>query len=241
MTWCVPPYDQAIAQLLTYVRTTYAPRGVVVAGSIVRGEAGPTSDFDVIVIHDEPWRLREQRRFHGVPAELFVNPPAQIRRYFANEHDRGRPSTAHMLATGTAIAPVDPTIDQLVREARDWLARPLALRPAQLDAMRYAAVDTLDDASDLIDGDPPAARLLLAEAVRQIIEYRFWREHRFQPRRKAAITALTALDPDAATLVRRWTTDDGRNALATVQALARHVLGVDSFFAWSSERDPVAI
>lgn len=102
------------------------------------------------------------------------------------------------------------------------------------------AVDALDDALDVIDRDPAATRLLLAEAVRQIIEYRFWREHRFQPRRKAAITALAALDPDAASLVHRWATGDGRDALATVQALARHALGVDSFFAWSSERDPVA-
>jgi hypothetical protein len=238
--WCVPPYDQAIAQLVTYARSTYAPRGIVVAGSIVRGEAGPTSDFDVVVVHDEPWRLREQRRFHGVPAELFINPPAQIRRCFASEHERGRPCTAHMFATGTAIGPVDPVVDDLVREARDWLARAIALTPARLDAMRYGAVDTLDDARDIIGDDPAAAHLLLGDAVRQIVEYAFWRERRFQPRRKAALAALAALDPQAATLARRWATEAGPAALGTVAALAHHVLGVDTFFDWSSERDPVA-
>src|SRR5688500_2167996 len=124
MTWRVPPYDRALAQLEIHVRATYAPRGIVVSGSIVRGEAGPTSDLDVCVIHDEPWRLREQRRFEGVPVEIFVNPPEQIRRYFASEHDEGRPCTAHMFATGEALSPLDPAVDDLIREAHEWLKRP---------------------------------------------------------------------------------------------------------------------
>jgi predicted nucleotidyltransferase len=240
MTWRVPPYDQAIVELVTYVRTTYSPRGIVVSGSIVRGEAGPTSDFDVFVVHDQPWRVREQRRFGGTPAELFVNPPAQVRRYFASEHERGRPSTAHMLATGEPIPPIDPVIGELIREAREWLGRPIAPTPAQLEALRYGAVDTLDDARDVIDGDPAAAILLLADVVQQIIEYAFWRAGRFQPRRKARLTALAALDPDAAALVGQWASGAGRDALAIIEALAQRVLGVDTFFEWSSQREPVA-
>src|SRR5262249_19172910 len=154
MTWRVPPVDQAVTELVAYVRATFSPRGIVIAGSIVRGEAGPTSDLDVFVIHDEPWRVREQRRFAGVPTELFATPPAQIRRYFAREHDEGGPSTAHMFATGEAIAPVDPLVDALIAEARDWLARPIAIAPEALEAMRYGAVDLLDDARDAIDRDP---------------------------------------------------------------------------------------
>ena len=100
MTWCVPPYDRAIAELVAYARATWNPLGIVVSGSILRGEAGPTSDLDVNIVHAEPWRLRAQRRFAGVPAELFVNPPAQIRRYFASEHAAGRPCSAHMFTTG---------------------------------------------------------------------------------------------------------------------------------------------
>ena len=241
MTWRIPPHDRAVAELEAHVRATYAPRGIVVAGSIVRGEAGPTSDLDVVVIHDEPWRLREQRRFAGIPAEIFVNPPAQIRRYFAHEHDEGRPCTAHMLATGEALPPVDPIVDELVAEARAWLARPLAIDAAALDGPRYAAVDLLDDARDVIDRDPAAAALLLGDAVCRIVEQVFWQRARFQPRRKRAVAELAALDPAAAALVRRWAAASGRDALAAAEALARHVLGVDTFFAWSTPRDPVAI
>jgi len=244
MTWRVPPFDQAIAELEVYVQATWNPIGLVVSGSIVRGEAGPTSDLDVFVVHDEPWRLREQRWFAGVPAELFVNPPTRIRHYFASEHAEGRPSTAHMFATGEVLGvppgSPHPVLADLVREARDWLARPVALTPAQLVARRYAAVDVLDDARDVIHDDPAAAHLLLASAVSSIVAYAFLGRGKFQPRRKRAVAALVELDPAAGDLVRRWAAQSGRDALTTVEELARHVLGVDTFFAWASDRDPVA-
>jgi len=243
MTWRVPPLDQAIAELEAYVEATWSPIGMIVSGSIVRGEAGPTSDLDVCVVHDEPWRLRAQRRFAGVPAELFVNPPAQIRQYFASEHAEGRPATAHMFATGEVLgvppgAP-HPVVVELVREAHDWLARPLALTPAELTARRYGAVDVLDDARDVLGDDPAAAQLLLASAVSSIVAYAFLGRGQFQPRRKRAVAALAELDPTAGALVRTWAAQSGRDALATVEQLARHVLGVDTFFAWTSDRDPV--
>jgi hypothetical protein len=92
----------------------------------------------------------------------------------------------------------------------------------------------------VIDRDPAAAQLLLGDTVRQIIAYVFWRAGRFQPRRQAAVAALAELDPAAAALVRRWAAASAGDGLAIVEALARQVLGVDTFFAWSSEREPVA-
>lgn len=240
MTWRVPPFDQAVTEIEAYVRATWQPLGIVITGSIVRGEAGPTSDLDVCVVHDAPWRLRTQRRFAGVPAEVFVNPPARIRGYFATEHAEGRPTFAHMLATGEPLGPPHPTVDELVREARDWLARPLAFTPAQLDQRRYSAIDALDDARDVVDADPAAAQLLLGSAVSGIIAYAFLGRGTFLPRRKRAVAALAELDPEAGALVRRWATQSGREALATVEQLARRVLGVDTFFEWTSDRDPAA-
>src|SRR5262245_19673410 len=134
MTWRVPPFDRAVAELEAYVRATWNPIGIVIAGSIVRGEAGPSSDLDVVIVHDQPWRLRAQRRFAGVPTELFVNPAARIRRCFADEHAEGKPSMADMLATGEVVGAAHPTLAALVDEARAWLRRPLAFTPAQLAA-----------------------------------------------------------------------------------------------------------
>jgi nucleotidyltransferase-like protein len=239
VTWRVPPYDRAVAEAEAYIRATYAPIGIVVAGSIVRGEGGPASDLDIYVVHGEPWRLREQRRFAGVPAELFVNPPHRIRAYFAGEHDDGRPCSANMFATGEPLPPVAPVIAELVGEARAWLAKPLEPTDEQLTQQRYGCVDLLDDARDITDRDPASAALLLDDCVRRIVEHAFWRVRRFQPRRKDTVTALAAIDAHAAALVRRYTSARGRDALRAVEELAQHVLGADTFFDWISARDPV--
>lgn len=240
MTWRIPPYDLAVVSLEAYIRTNYAPRGILVSGSIVRHQADPNSDLDVFVIHDEPWRVREHKVFHGVPTALFVNPPAQVRRYFAVEHNSGRPVTAHMFATGEIVPPVDPIMTALVEEANEWLARPLEPSPAELDAQRHAAVDFIDDVRDIVATDPAAAHLLLAQAVNGIVAHAFWRKRRFQPRRKNAVHELAVIDPHAADLVRQWASESGEPALTVVEALARHVLGVDTFFEWISEREPVS-
>ncbi len=236
MTWRVPPYDRALDEAEAYIRASWQSHGIVVSGSIVRGEAGPTSDLDIVVVHREPWRLRDQRRFAGVPAELFVNPPERIRGYFAAEHGEGRPCTAHMLSTGEVLAG-DDVVAALIAEARDWLARPLAPTPAELIARRYAAVDTLDDARDVLASDTAAAHLLLASAVQHVIEYAFWQRAMFQPRRKHLVPALAAIDAVAADHVRAFAAATSAVSAADIaSALARHVLGADTFFAWTSER-----
>ncbi len=237
MSWRVDPFDAAADEAERYVRATYRSHGIVIAGSIVRGEAGPTSDLDIFVVHAEPWRIREQKRFSGVPTELFVNPPERIRGYFASEHREGRPSTAHMFATGEVLAGADEVVLELVREAREWMARPIELTPAQLASKRYEAIDTLDDARDAVEHDPPTARLLLATAVTQIAAYAFWKRGLFQPRRKQLVAALATIDPIAAARVRTFTASTGRDAFRAVVSLANHVLGVDTFFEWSSDRD----
>jgi len=233
--WRVPPYDEAIELCERLIRETFHPLGMLVTGSIVRGEAGPRSDLDVWVLHDEPWRQRLQRRFAGVPAEIFINPPARVRGYFASEHADGRPCTAHMLATGEVVM-AHPTLDELIGEAKDWLARPYVATPEQLLRMRYGAVDLLDDARDALTDDPASAPLLFADAVGRIVEYAFWQRGLPQPRRKRRIATLAQTDPIAAALVMRWETGD----VAAVEELARHVLGIDTFFAWDSPREPSA-
>lgn len=129
-------------------------------------------------------------------------------------------------------------IGELIAEAREWLARGPEITPEQQIQLRYGAVDVLDDARDIIAVDPAAASLLLADAVHDIIGYAFLKQGSFQPPRKDAVVALAAIDPEAAALVRRWVATAGPEALAQVEALARHVLGVDTFFEWASAREP---
>ena len=98
LTWpsLAAPYDAALRQAVTDLlawqdpagQHTLDPVGIFAAGSILRGQGGPTSDIDLYVIHPAPFRMRLQRRYEGVPFEIFVNPPHQVRRYFAEERAR---------------------------------------------------------------------------------------------------------------------------------------------------------
>src|SRR6185503_19704320 len=106
--------------------------------------------------------------------------------------------TAHMLATGELLDGADEIMTTLIAEARTWLATPIELTPAELASKRYGAVDTLDDARDVVDSDPAMAALLFAEAIREIAAYAFWSRRLFQPRRKDLVRALAAIDPVAA-------------------------------------------
>ena len=106
-TWPDLPerYGAALREAVAYILDRYREDvlGIVASGTILRGTPDPTSDFDLYVIHGKPVRQRLQKFFRGVPAEIFVNPPASTRKNFCKEHGDGRPITAHMLATGTVI------------------------------------------------------------------------------------------------------------------------------------------
>jgi hypothetical protein len=236
MSWRVPPFDVAVDEIERHVRATYKTHGIVIAGSIIRGEAHPLSDFDVFIVHAEPWRLRDQKFFNGVPTELFVNPPDRIREYFKTEHAEGRPTTAHMLATGELLAGADDIANELVREAHDWVKRQPELSEAQLASKRYAIVDCLDNARDVIDSDHATAHLLLANAVFEMADYVFFHRKTQLPRRKDLVKTLAAVDPIAADYVRAFVRAKPDVELTIASALAKHVLGVDTFFEWTSDR-----
>lgn len=112
-----PRYAAALREAVIYIVNRYDPVGIVACGTIIRGAPDEASDLDLYVIHGAPRRQRVQKFFGGVPAEMFVNPPVAIRRYFREQHAAGRPLTAHMLATGWIVLSRDGIIETLCREA----------------------------------------------------------------------------------------------------------------------------
>ena len=63
-----------------------------------------------------------------------------------------------------------------------------------------------------------------------------YRRGMLQPHRKAVTRGLAAVDLVAAQQLRAFTTATGEQALQIAIGLANHVLGVDTFFAWTSDR-----
>ena len=97
------PYDSALKEAVRYISGRFELLGIMVTGSIIRRMAHKNSDFDIFVIHNNNFRQRIQKFFKGIPAEIFVNPPVQIEKYYKSAFESGKPDTQHMFATGFII------------------------------------------------------------------------------------------------------------------------------------------
>lgn len=235
-----PPYDQALQTAVDYILARFSVLGIIVSGSIIRGNPGPTSDFDIYVIHARPQRQRLQRLFHRVPAEIFVNPPHTIRSYFESEHKEGRPCTAHMFVTGFPILANDPILEELRQEAQTWLQKTPTVTAQKLFWRRYGIVDLLDNARDLLESDPECATRILHQAVEGLLEYVFLSNDRFLPRLKEFLTKVAEIDPALGQLARAYYQANNVQTQAQIaDTLARRVLGVTEFFEWESEIETV--
>ena len=235
-----PTYRSALDQALNVLDGLTLPLAVAICGSIVRGNPDAESDLDVFVLHDLPWRQRVQRRFGGVPVELFINHPSFIPAYFEEERDRGRPSTAHMLATGHLAFDTDGLMAGFINESRELLERGPERSEQRLIWLRYEAVTLLEDARDVAGQDSETCLLLAHRAVDVAVAYRFWDANRWQPRNKETLRELEALDPDSATLVRAvYAAGSLTQRLAAAEAFVLHVTGVRASFDWVTKRDPV--
>jgi hypothetical protein len=233
------PYDDALREATAYVLERFEPIAILACGTIVAGNPDPGSDFDLYVIHREPWRQRVQKRFCGVPAEIFVNSPESVSAYL--ESERFRPMTAHMLVTGFPVLESDPQVAALRDRARAILAEPPALDTEQAIFERFAGALMVEDAADVIERDADAASLLATEAVHHAARMRFRLTGRFVPRHKDLLAELDRLDAPLARDVRAFlTTSDARQRLALACSIADRVFDARGFFEWESSRVPVA-
>jgi hypothetical protein len=215
-----------------------APIGIVVGGSIVRGQGDAHSDLDIYVLHDAPWRQRVQRVFAGVPCEIFINNGAHIASYHESENRSARPVTAHLLTTGRIVFGADdPRLRAVLEQARDWLARPPAIDPRALEQERYMIACVFEDAVDTAERDPATAALFLGHAVPEALFYAFKARGRHVPRIKETLAALPHLDPALADAARTFYSDAPWPArLAAALHIADLALGTRGFFEWQSER-----
>lgn len=225
--------DRALRSAVRHTLERFEPDGIIVAGTHISGNPDPSSDLDIHVIHAAPQRQRIQKWFEGVPAEIFVNPPAAIRRYFADEVRR--PSTAHMLSTGFVVLDEAPIVQQLALEAREWLARPLELTETQLTAVRYFAADAFDNAQDVRDSDPAAALRILNSAVDDMLDYAFLARGKTLPRAKAYVAELREVDTALAQLAHRYyLAHDVAENFSLAEQIAALTVGETGFFEWES-------
>ncbi len=234
-------YDTALRTAVEFIFAHFSPASVIAAGSILRGLPDPSSDLDIYVIHQEPFRQRIQKFFEGVPAEIFINPPAQVERYLAEEQAARRPITAHMLTTGFVIYGDTPLLAGLRQKARALLDAPPAPDPFRLLWARYLASNLYEDALDVVERDPATAQLFLAQAVQAMLLYAFQERGLFIPRQKELLDRLHALSPELAQAARTFMTAPGlADRLQAAAQITTLTVKETGFFEWEGAPETVA-
>jgi predicted nucleotidyltransferase len=215
-------------------------QGIVVSGTILRGNPAPSSDLDIYVIRRELQRQRVQKFFNGVPAEIFINPAKKVSDYFEDEARDARPITAHMLSTGFTILDCDGVIAGLQARARQLLQTPPDPSAETLTTARYMAATRYEDATDVAGTHPETARMILGLAVHDMVRYHFRADHRFVPRDKDLLDALETWDAALGALVRRfYSAATLEAALVAAEQIADRTIATRGFFEWESTPEAV--
>jgi predicted nucleotidyltransferase len=195
--------------------------GVLVTGSRVHGRPGPTSDLDVHVVIAASRRQRRNVVLDGVEVELFVNPPFQCRRYFAD----GRGHDPHMFAFGQVVYDPQGVMRELQAEARAiWEKGPAPLDQRLIWMERYFPADLLRDLEDAGE-DEATATVLIAAVAERLLTTHYRLHGRWAVKAKRRLSDLEGWDPRAAALARRALTCGPLLARREAAAeLAAHVL-----------------
>ncbi len=235
------PYAGALREAVSFIMGRFQPIGIIAAGAILRGTPDPSSDLDLYVIHEQPFRQRVQKFFQGVPAEIFVNPPPKIRHYLAEERDEGRPITAHMLATGWVVLSRAPVVQELRAEAAEQLRNPSPPPGVRLLSERYMAACLYEDALDVAERDPSTAIMLLDQAVSAMLPLFFRQRGLFIPRSKDLLSGLTSLDRELGEMAQRFFVAPTEERLSLAERIADRTIGAHGFFEWESAADAVSM
>jgi hypothetical protein len=241
------PYAEALREAVHFILAHFEDTlGIIVSGTILRGNPAPSSDLDIYVIREKPVRQRIQKFFNrtsgasSVPAEIFVNPASQILKYFTEEQESGRPLTAHMLATGFTILQVSPIISELRQRARDILAHPPQRDAERLTTVRYMAAARYEDGTDVAETDPETASMILGLAVHDMLTYYFLEMEHYVPRDKDLFEGVEKLDATLAGLSRAFFgAHEIESRLALAEQIADRTIETHGFFEWESTPEEV--
>jgi predicted nucleotidyltransferase len=196
--------------------------GILATGSRIHGTPGPSSDLDAHIVIARHQRQRRNLVHAGVELELFINPPFQVRRYFADE----RGVDPHMWTFGRIIYDPRGTMAELQREARAiWEAGPPQIAERDRWMHRYAAADLLRDIMDVAPHDEVTAALILHKLVEQLLMTHARVYGHWLSKSKRRLNDLEQWDATAARLAREAVgTESLQTRIAAAAQLAAHVL-----------------
>lgn len=231
------PFAEAARQALEFIASYRDPVvGILLGGSVSRGGGDANSDLDFYVVTVGDHRQRVQRRFNGVPCEMFFNPERQLRRYYPLEAAQGKSSAVGLTLDSQVLLDVDGVVARLRDEAQVFRDAGPQVPPGVIQIRKYLAIDTLDNARDLVGRDPTMAGILAGVAVKEALALAYVLAGEWIPGDKALRQNLAGVCPQAVEPMRGFADDPSPDNAAPVLMA---VLGDDTFFEWESEPEEV--
>jgi predicted nucleotidyltransferase len=217
-------FEKALGEVTRRLQDEFGDRllGLLLAGSYAYGEPMATSDIDLYVVIDEPWRQRRNLVVGGMPVELFINPPQKL----SNEIVEAG-STTEMFARGRAVYDPRGVIARLQAEAVSVADQPRAIPHGDdLERLRYMVTDTTQDAYDLLVAGDAGFEIALFDAMRWVLEAYYRLTGRRMPKLKYVVRDLRGREPALADVVSRIfdTRSPREERWGQLDALAREVL-----------------
>jgi predicted nucleotidyltransferase len=133
-------HDPLIAQIAAELRTTHGCHTVILYGSHARGDARPSSDYDLMGIRETGPGFRDARLWQGVYLDLFIAP----------ESDLAQPDESLLkLRGGIVLFQKDNLGDALLARLDEmFLAGPKPRPPDEIAAVKVWAHKMIDRARD---------------------------------------------------------------------------------------------
>jgi len=153
-------------------------RAAWLGGSVVRGDASPTSDLDItVLLGGPPAPMRKSLEYDGWPVELFVHTEESLAYFCDKDRQRRQPTMMRLVGESVVLLDTDGSGVRLQQTCLEEVAAgPAALTVAELELLRYTITCLLDDLADAPTDDmrtaiasvlwQDAARLLLTGARR---------------------------------------------------------------------------
>ena len=228
-------FDIALREAISFILENYTVRGIIVSGTIIRGNPDKSSDLDIYVINKENFRQRVQMYFNSIPAEIFINPIKKIENYLIEEQVDRRPSTAHMISTGFVIYETDSAIAELKTKAKETLESPLPA-PTDLTMDKYMIACLYEDAVDVKDKDPLTCLMYLNRTINELANFYFIKEGMYIPRGKDILNMISDLEYTIGTLFKEfYSAELLKIKLKKAQQLMQILIKEEGFFEWKTE------
>jgi hypothetical protein len=145
-----------------------------------------------------------------------------------------------MLATGTVLINRSAIISDLITMAELFLNKQPEFDGKQAETLRYKAAVLLEDAIDIKDKDVEMANVFIANAVEAILEWYYYKENLFIPRKKDLIANIERVHPEIGANSRKvMDAVQIEEKIEWLKKLSDITIKTYGFFEWESEREEV--